>query len=106
MRLALTVVAGFGLLMLVRAGAAATGPSAEAGGELAARWCAGCHVVSQSGAGGQSGPRFDDIANLRDAAAIRAALSKPHARPMKGFKLRRHEVDDVAAYIESLEVRH
>jgi mono/diheme cytochrome c family protein len=99
------MVAGLGVLMAGRLAAAAPGPSPEAGGELAARWCAACHVVSVSGAGGSSAPSFGAIAQHRAAADIRAALSRPHARPMRGFTLKRHEVDDVTAYIESLDSR-
>ncbi|WP_068500516.1 c-type cytochrome [Magnetospirillum moscoviense] len=102
MRVALTVALG---LVVMAAPAWANSASADAGGELAARWCAACHVVSPSGAGGNAGPSFGSIAKDRRAADIRAALTKPHAKPMKGFKLKRHEVDDVTAYIESLEAR-
>jgi mono/diheme cytochrome c family protein len=106
MRLALTVAAGLTLILIGLGASAAPPPSADAGGELAARWCAGCHVVAPSGAGVDNAPRFQDIAKDRAPAEIRTILSGPHAKPMKGFKLKRHEVEDVAAYIESLENRH
>jgi mono/diheme cytochrome c family protein len=102
MRGALSVAVGLVMMAVGSGTAMATGASADAGGELAARWCAACHVVSPSGAGGNSGPSFGAIAQDRRGAEIRAVLTKPHAKPMKGFKLRRHEVDDVTAYIESL----
>lgn len=102
MRWALTVAIG---LLALAPSAWASAPSPDAGGELAARWCAGCHVVSNSGAGGTSAPSFGAIAKQRRPADIRAALSGPHAKPMKGFKLKRHEVADVTAYIESLAAR-
>lgn len=82
--------------------ATAQAPSVEAGAELAARWCAGCHVVSPSGAGTDSAPSFAAIAAKHDADTIRDFLARPHATPMRGFNLNNREIADVAAYIESL----
>ncbi|MBI2241661.1 MAG: c-type cytochrome [Magnetospirillum gryphiswaldense] len=72
-------------------------PSADNGAELAARWCADCHIEQRSDA-----PTFKTIASRRSVADIRAALSKPHARPMGGISLNRREIDDVTAYIKGL----
>ncbi|CAA7624608.1 Cytochrome c-552 [Magnetospirillum sp. UT-4] len=93
------------ILWLATAPAGAVAPSPEAGADLAARWCAGCHVVGPSGAGTDSAPSFAAIAGRRDSAEIRAFLVKPHARPMRGFSLSTREIEDVAAYIETLEQR-
>ncbi len=100
------VLAGFGGLAVLGVAlwmgaspAGAVAPSAEAGGELAARWCAACHVVAPSGAGTDAAPSFAAIANQRSSDQIRNFLAEPHARPMRGFKLTRREIEDVTAYI-------
>ena len=107
MRTLLTVLGGLGVLgvgvWLSPAPARAVAPSVEAGAELAARWCAACHVVSQSGAGTDAAPSFTDIAKRRTNAEIRAFLAQPHAIPMRGFTLTTREIEDVAAYIDTLE---
>lgn len=72
-------------------------PSADNGAELAARWCADCHMEKRDDA-----PSFQNIAARRSAADIRAALAQPHARPMGGIPLNRREIDDVTAYIKGL----
>lgn len=89
-------------IWLAAAPAKATGPSPEAGAELAARWCAACHVVSSSGAGTNQAPDFLTIAHHLGTAEIRSTLSRPHGQAMKGFGLKAREIDDVAAYISSL----
>lgn len=109
MRTALAVLGGFGLLGVAlwmgASPARAIAPSAEAGAELAARWCAACHVVAPSGAGTDAAPSFAAIAQRRSTDDIRAFLAKPHARPMRGFNLTTREIEDVTAYIETLEQR-
>ncbi|MBR9972561.1 c-type cytochrome [Magnetospirillum sulfuroxidans] len=72
-------------------------PSPDSGAELAARWCADCHLEQ-----GRDAPSFHAIAAKRSVADIRAALAKPHARPMGGISLNRREIDDVTAYIKGL----
>ncbi|MGE5547724.1 MAG: c-type cytochrome [Solirubrobacterales bacterium] len=101
------VVAGMGVLGLaiwLSAGpAGAVAPSPDAGAEIAARWCAACHVVSPSGAGTDAAPSFAAIAARRSPAELKRFLAEPHARPMRGFNLTTREIDDVVAYIETLE---
>lgn len=103
MRAVLAVMGGLGIigvgLWLTAAPAGARAPSPEAGAELAARWCAACHVVAASGAGTDSAPSFADVASRRTEAEIRAFLAQPHANPMRGFTLTAGEIEDVAAYI-------
>jgi mono/diheme cytochrome c family protein len=77
-------------------------PSPEVGSEIAARWCAACHVVSPSGAGTDAAPSFANIARHRDADFLKGFLAQPHARPMRGFTLSKREIDDVTAYIATL----
>lgn len=107
MRALLAVVGGLGVLgmclWLTASPAGAVAPSAEAGAELAARWCAACHVVAPSGAGTDAAPAFAAIANHRSTGEIRTFLSQPHAKPMRGFNLTTREIEDVAAYISSLQ---
>lgn len=108
MRAAWVVLAGIGMvgtgIWLSAGPARAVAPSVDAGADIAARWCAACHVVSASGAGTDAAPSFARIARTRDADALRGFLAKPHARPMRGFSLTTREIDDVVAYIESLDV--
>lgn len=107
MRGLLAVLGGLGALgvglWLSASPAGAMAPSAEAGAELSARWCAACHVVSPSGAGSDQGPSFPDIAARRSASEVRDFLAKPHAKPMSGFTLSSREIEDVAAYIATLQ---
>lgn len=106
MRGLLAVIGGLGVvgmgIWLTAAPAGARAPSAEAGAELSARWCASCHVVAPSGAGSDSAPSFADIAAHRSEGELRAFLAKPHANPMRGFTLSTLEIEDVAAYIVTL----
>jgi len=107
---ALTVVAtGLGALALgvwLGAGPArAVPPSSEAGADLAARWCAACHVVAPSGAGIDAAPSFIAIAHSRNTDELKAFLAKPHGKPMRGFELSHREVEDVIAYIATLDQR-
>lgn len=96
--LALLVAVTVAVLLAFDLGPAeALPPSAENGAELAARWCADCHIEQRSDA-----PSFKSIALQRSLDDIRAALTKPHARPMGGIPLNRREIDDVTAYIKGL----
>jgi mono/diheme cytochrome c family protein len=107
MRGSWAVAAGFGALgvaVWLSAGpAGAVAPSVEAGADIAARWCAACHVVAPSGAGTDAAPSFASVAKRHDADWLKAFLVKPHARPMRGFSLSNREIDDVVAYIVTLE---
>ncbi|MGE4278984.1 MAG: cytochrome c [Magnetospirillum sp.] len=96
--LALLVALSVAVLLAFDLGPAeALPPSAESGAELAARWCADCHMEQRSDT-----PSFNTIAGRRSLDDIRASLTKPHARPMGGISLNRREIDDVSAYIKSL----
>ena len=83
--------------------ARAVPPSSEAGADIAARWCAACHVVAPSGAGIDAAPSFIAIAHSRSSDQLKAFLSQPHAKPMRGFELSARELDDVIAYIATLD---
>jgi mono/diheme cytochrome c family protein len=107
MRAVVGVAAGLAVLALgvwLGAGPArAVPPSSEAGADIAARWCAACHVVSPSGAGIDAAPSFPAIAHQRGTDEVRAFLAKPHGKPMRGFDLSNREIDDVVAYIATLD---
>ncbi len=107
MRVLVAVAVGLAVLgvgLWLGAGPArAVAPSVEAGADLAARWCAGCHVVANDGAGTDAAPSFVGIARTRSVDQLKAFLAKPHAKPMRGFTLSSREIADVAAYIASLK---
>lgn len=100
---ALAGVLGLGGAIWASAGPArAVAPSPEVGSEIAARWCAACHVVAPSGAGTDAAPSFASIARTRDSDYLKGFLAQPHAKPMRGFSLSTREIDDVVAYIGTL----
>ena len=112
MRIAYTLIPALCLgaisVWLIAGPAHAVAPSPETGAEIAARWCADCHVISQTGEsqtgeGVSKGPGFSEVADTHSHDQIVGALSSPHARPMKGFTLSAREVADLAAYIDSLK---
>ncbi len=77
----------------------------ERGGQLAARWCAGCHVVDRStkDARADGVPTFPAIAGKPDSSVehLRAAMNPIHGR-MPDLSLSKRDQDDLAAYILSL----
>ena len=108
MRVAFTLIpalcAGAFSVWLASGPAQALAPSPETGAEIAARWCADCHVVSRTGAGIDRAPGFVELAGTRSHDDILKALTGPHSQPVKGFRLSPREVTDVAAYIDSLKL--
>ena len=83
---------------------AALAADADHGGDLAKRWCASCHLVTndqkQASADVAS---FASIARKPDFTPERLAffLLDPHPK-MPNFPLSRNEAVDIAAYIGSL----
>lgn len=77
------------------------GPDPERGLDLAGRWCSECHLIGPEGPGGDVGPSFVLVAEMRSEEALRAWLSDPHP-PMPKLELSAREVEDIAAYIKSL----
>jgi mono/diheme cytochrome c family protein len=98
-RVQILLVAGIGL-----SGSAALAADANHGGDLAKRWCAGCHVVAadQKQANADAAP-FTAIAAKSDFSAEKVAffLLDPHPK-MPNFPLSRSEAADLAAYIGTL----
>jgi cytochrome c len=75
-----------------------------AGAQLAQRWCASCHVVSegQTGPVPQGPPSFRTVAKSgMSTDQLRAFLSHPHGA-MPDLSLTRTEIDDLISYIQSL----
>jgi mono/diheme cytochrome c family protein len=75
------------------------------GGDLAKRWCAGCHLVSpEQQSASADVPPFATIAQRPDFDPKRLAyfLLEPHPK-MPQIGLSRQAADDIAAYIQSLK---
>jgi mono/diheme cytochrome c family protein len=91
------------LIMTLAPAGIAQAADAANGGRIAERWCSGCHVATPGGAGTDAVPALETIARNRqgDAGWMREWLSNPHP-PMPNPNLTRTEIDDVVAYLESL----
>ena len=93
------------LVALVAAGVSqAAAPDPERGETLARRWCAACHVVSDSQTlGTDNVPTFAAIAARPgfNAKQIARFLRDPHPK-MPDMQLDAGEAGDLAAYIASL----
>lgn len=91
------------LLVLIPGSAGAV--DLDRGRELAARWCANCHVAERTAPAG----RADGLATLPAIAAnpqttvasLRGVLSAPHGR-MPDLSIGAKDQDDLIAYILSL----
>lgn len=98
------------LLSLAGAAALAAAPAcagdAQKGAVIAKRWCASCHVVSKDQTSANAdAPSFFDIAQRRtDRKQLGNFLVDPHP-PMPDMHLSRKEIDDIVAYIRSLDPR-
>ena len=92
-------LASFGCAMPANAGG-----DAAHGAVIAKRWCVNCHVVSADQTSAKVDvPTFADIARRQpDDRALSSFLVKPHP-PMPDLSLTRQEIDDVVAYIRSLD---
>jgi len=99
-RLGLALVFGAALM----AQAAAADP--DAGKRLTQQWCSGCHVVGNSDRGTDLAPPLPEIAREKgdDPQWIKGWLVAPHP-PMPNLNLSRQEIDDITAYLTSLNQR-
>ncbi|MDA9410347.1 MULTISPECIES: c-type cytochrome [unclassified Bradyrhizobium] len=95
-------------LLLATAASLAISPvlaaDANHGADLARRWCASCHLVTNSQAQASVDvPSFASVARKPDFSPERLAffLLDPHPK-MPNFPLSRTEAADIAAYIGSL----
>lgn len=92
--------------MTIMGGAAFATGDPNAGWVLARKWCRGCHVVDTSAEGTDTAPSFPSIAQDHgaDPRWLRAWLVAPHPQ-MPDLNLSRTEIDDIVAYLSSLEKR-
>ncbi len=94
------------LLAVASSFCASTALAADAGhgADLAKRWCASCHVVTNDQTAASADvPSFASVARRPDFSPDRLAffLLDPHPK-MPNFPLSRTEAADIAAYIGSL----
>lgn len=91
------------MFFLLCASAEAAPGNAEAGHDLAATSCSGCHTLPSAPEGADTAPPFANIArdHKGDRTWVRTWLMNPHP-PMKGLNLTRQQIDDINAYLESL----
>lgn len=97
-----------GLIVLAGSLLAAPAPAlsgdAEAGRDLARRWCASCHFVeADQNRTSDGAPAFAQIANdpAKTNLDVVAWLTDPHP-PMPKLSLSKREIKNLAAYIESM----
>jgi cytochrome c len=100
-----TIIAAASFAALGASAAQAAGDAA-AGHALALRWCTSCPVVDDKGTGSDAAPPFRTIAraHARYPKWLHAWLSAPHPS-MPNFDLTRSQIDDLIAYLDSLQPR-
>jgi mono/diheme cytochrome c family protein len=71
---------------------------------IAKRWCAACHLVAPEQTRAVADvPSFAAVARMKlPAESLKAFLSDPHPR-MPDMSLTRSEIDNIVAYIRSLD---
>lgn len=76
---------------------------AQEGFRIARRWCASCHVIGRNTPGGDAAPPFVALASDPDKteAYLKNWISNPHP-PMPNLNLSRSDIEDLTAYIRSL----
>jgi mono/diheme cytochrome c family protein len=74
-----------------------------AGRETAQEWCARCHDIERGGQWKQDPPAFAAIAAFRSPEYIHANITFPHQRMPEMAQILGLDVDDLVAYILSLE---
>lgn len=106
MRRAVLALLSAPLLALPLSGIAVAGDPA-AGYAIAKESCARCHDIEKGGAFKKRPPSFQSIAIYRTADDVwaRVVAPSPHSgMPDTQWMLTREQVEDVAAYITSLDV--
>ena len=96
----------FGLWLAVSsmASSAMAAGAVERGRALAEQWCAQCHAIGDAAVQTDTPPAFSAIVaeRGRDADWIAAWLVTPHQN-MPDLALTGQEIDDLIAYMESLQ---
>ncbi|MGI9419348.1 MAG: c-type cytochrome [Geminicoccaceae bacterium] len=103
MKAAIRSVMCLGVMLLYISSMALADGDAVAGKEAAREWCAGCHDVEPGGQLKQDPPAFTAIANFRSPEYIHANITFPHQRMPDVVHVLGLNVDDLVAYILSLE---
>lgn len=96
---------GVTALLIVALIDTALGADAEHGEQLAKQWCSSCHLVAaEQTIGADSAPPFETIAknSAISSGELRAWLADPHP-PMPNLDLSVREIDDLTAYVMSLD---
>ncbi len=92
-----------GMMSLGLSGNALADGDPVAGKETAREWCADCHDVEPGGQMKQNPPSFTAIANYRGPDTIHASITFPHVAMPDVVHVLGLNVDDLVAYIISLE---
>ena len=90
--------------LIVAFAPAAQGADAAAGGDLARKWCAACHLVAANQTPAPTiAPTFASIGKKPgfNAAQLAMSMLAPHPQ-MPGRELSRDQAADIAAYIATL----
>lgn len=92
-------------LQLAALGQAARPGNPDRGRGIAAGWCADCHALAADGPG-KGAPSFAAIAErfADDTEILAAIIAYPHP-PMRNIGLKREDVGDMLAFIDSLRSR-
>lgn len=101
-------IAGYIIALAMAGLGSAAAQDVVRGGEIAKRWCAGCHVVERSPAQAPANglPTFPALANESGQSSehLRASMNPQHSR-MPDLALSKQQQDDLIAYIFSLRTR-
>ncbi len=103
MRSAVRYALIFGLSLLCPLATAQAEGDPLAGKQLARKWCASCHNVEAGGQKKQDPPSFTAIAAFRSPDYIHANILFPHGHMPEIAQILGLNVDDLVAYITSLE---
>ena len=89
--------------LLIASGSGRAAGDPLSGKDIAGRWCAQCHLID-GGRARDAAPPLRAIARDANWTDDRLAgfLAKPHGG-MRGFSLSRQEIDNLVAYIHTLE---
>ena len=102
-----TIVLSIAIAPLFAAAAMAAGYD-EAGHVLAQQWCSSCHQVEANAASAKdNAPSFTALANMhgKDLVWVRNYLLDPHL-PMMGINLSRVQIDNIVAYMRTLQTKN
>lgn len=81
----------------------ATAADSREGKKLAERWCSACHFTNGAGQARDAAPPFSQMSDKRvyPEPRLRGWLNDPHP-PMPDLALSRYDIDNIIAYIRTL----